>query len=184
MVDCEHCEQRELVAVDPLDELISLGDDILGTLSVIMDFYREHSLERNHQALVPIVDDEAGTASDELAFDIVTDLRNPVRQDPIRGVVNRGVIGTTARGVRCDHGPLVGAKDHHLDHAREHAKARRRRTSQSQAQGSKRRELLQVILEPKWHDHRVVQQHTTDRQANQPINRELYNYFDSTLPNR
>ena len=96
MVDCEHCEQRELVAVDPLDELISLGEDIHGTLSVIMDFYREQSLERTHQALVPIVDDEAGTASDELAFDIVADLRNPIRQDPIRGVMNRGVIGTTA----------------------------------------------------------------------------------------
>ena len=61
-----------------------------------MDFDREQFLERTHQALVPIVDDEAGTASDELAFDIVADLRNPIRQDPIRGVMNRGVVGTTA----------------------------------------------------------------------------------------
>ena len=59
MVNCEHCEQHELVAVDPFDELISLGEDIHRTLNVIMDFNREQSLERTDQALVPIVDDEA-----------------------------------------------------------------------------------------------------------------------------
>ena len=84
MADCEHREQRELVAVNALDELIAFCNDVDRRRCVVMDLNWEEPLERAHHSFVPGVDDEAGAACGELGRLIrlderVANLRKPLR---------------------------------------------------------------------------------------------------------